>query len=162
MKKYRYIVNIIILVTIILTACYSVYSSLTSPFVLSLRFYIGVLFIIATVVTFAKNKNVFTLFLFLHLLIGNFCGLTCLLYVFTGSSFLNLGSLSLPLYWGQPFYSILLVIYIVFNSGIFIGIASKKYWDDFLTRNDDLELVLRTVDPSDDSEKSLRSNSREE
>jgi hypothetical protein len=93
------------------------------------------------------NRNLLTLVLGLNLLVGNFAGLSSLHSITTQGAFFNIGSLSIPLYWGQPFYSVLLIIYLIFNISFYIGIATKEYWDNFLTRNNDLEIVLVQVPP---------------
>ncbi len=95
-----------------------------------------------------SNKNVFTLVLGIVLLIGNFTGLTAFGTITHSSFFINIGALPIPLYWGVPFYSFLLLIYFICNRGFFIGIATKDYWTGFLTRTQDLEAVFITVNAS--------------
>jgi hypothetical protein len=97
--------------------------------------------------TFAlfKNKNVFTLLLGLTLLIGNFCGLSAFHSVTTSTFSFRMGSLKIPLYWGQQFYSMLLVLYLIFNKEFFTGILTKEYWTDFTTRTSDLEPVVEII-----------------
>ena len=98
------------------------------------------------------NKNLFTLLLGITLLAGNFTGLTAFGTVTHNSLFLNIGSLHVPLYWGSPIYSLLLIIYLINNKGFFIGIATKEYWTDFLTRTKDLEPVFTTVNSNNSKE----------
>jgi hypothetical protein len=98
------------------------------------------------------NKNVFTLLLGIVLITGNFTGLTAFGTVTHNSLFFNIGSLPIPLYWGSPIYSLLLIIYLVCNKGFFIGIATKEYWTDFLTRTKDLEPVFTTVNTKEPDE----------
>jgi hypothetical protein len=106
---------------------------------------LGFIFLIGLTTALFKNKNVFTLILGLTLLVGNFTGITAFETLTKYDFFLNIGSLPIPLYWGAPFYSVLLLIYIIFNKGFYTGIATKKYWSDFLTRTKDLEVVYTVI-----------------
>lgn len=140
-KKRRTYFNILLLAfLIILSIRLIIFSAFYStPF--TFRSVLGISFTIALVIMFFKNKNVFTLLLAITLIIGNFAGLTLLDYMQTYSAGIRIKSIFIPIYWGQPFFSILLFVYLVFNLGFFRGIASKEYWNGFLTRKEDLELT---------------------
>jgi hypothetical protein len=110
-----------------------------------IRSILGFVFLIGLTIALFKNKNVFTLLLGLTLLVGNFTGITVFETLTKYDFFLNIGSLPIPLYWGAPFYSVLLLIYIIFNKGFYTGIATKEYWTDFLTRAIDLDAVYTVI-----------------
>lgn len=159
MKKYRHIINILILTVLIILAFYLLFIDVfwTGSF-LELRHYISFLFTIVTIVALFKNINFFTLLVGVTLLIGNFGGLSSLLDIRTWYSTFNIGSLHIPVYYGQPFYSLLLLIYLIFNKGFFIGIVTKEYWQNFSTRTDDLELVFTTIKADNQVEENKNSN----
>lgn len=112
---------------------------------LKIQHYIAILFIFGTFITLFINHNIFTLALGLTLLIGNFGGLSILQEITTTYLCFNIGSLPIPLYYGQFEFSILLLIYIVFDKEFYIGIATKEYWTNFLTRTKDLEMVFTVI-----------------
>lgn len=152
MKKYRHIINVLLLTVLIILAFYLLFIDVwwTGGF-LEIRHYISLLFTLGTIVVLFKNINLFTLLLGLMLLIGNFGLLSSIIEIRTCYTTFNIGSLHIPIYYGQPTYSVMLVVYLIFNKGFFIGIATKEYWQGFLTRTDDLEMVLTTV--TEDSQK---------
>jgi len=117
--------------------------------ILKIQHYIAILFIFGTFVTLFLNRNIFTLSLGLTLIIGNFGGLSILPEITTTYLIFNIGSLPLPLYYGQFEFSILLLIYIVFDKEFYIGIATKEYWKNFLTRTKDLEMEFTVVNGDD-------------
>jgi hypothetical protein len=113
--------------------------------VFKIQHYIGILFTLGTFYTLFNNKNIFTLALGLTLAIGNFGGLSPLIDIWTWYSTFNIGSLHIPVYYGQPVYSVMFFVYLVFNKEFYIGVVTKEYWQGFLTRKKDLELVFTTI-----------------
>ncbi len=137
MTKYRHLINIGLFLTQVFPTIYLVYSIIVYSGTPGIRSVLSSIFLIGLTIALFKSKNVFTLLLGLTLLVGNFTGITVFEALTTREFYINFGSLHIPLYWGQPFYSILLFIYIIFNKGFYIGIATKEYWVDFLTRTKD-------------------------
>ena len=134
MTKYRHLINIGLFLAQVVPTIYFIYYIIVNSGTHGLRSVLGFVFLIGLTITLFKNKNVFTLLLGLTLLVGNFTGITVFETLTKYDFFLNIGYLPIPLYWGAPFYSVLLLIYIVFNKGFYTGIATKEYWADFLTR----------------------------
>ena len=122
-----------------------IYTVTTTENAFEVRHYLGIAFTTITLATLFYNKNVFSLALFATLVIGNFCGLSSIHTITTQGFYFNISTIHIPIYWGQPVYSLLLAIYLVFNSGLFTGIVTKEYWKDFLTRTNDLEPILTIV-----------------
>ena len=145
MTKYRHIINIGLLLTLIGFTIRLIIYIITNSGTPGLRNIISFVFVSALTFMLFKNKNIFTLLLGATLLIGNFTGLTVFESVTTSKFVINLGSIPIPLYWGQRFYSLLLFIYIVVNKNFFVGITTKEYWADFITRTQDLEPVFTVV-----------------
>lgn len=149
MKKIRFAVNIlIVLFLLVITVCtfYNVYNL---SFVLSIRHYIGFFFTIVTFLYIFFNKNIFTLLLGINLLIGNFCGLTVFRAFYITTFGVTIGKMYIPLYWGIQVYTLLLIIYILFNARFYVGILSRNYWSDFHTRTEDLKRNVIVIDVSD-------------
>ena len=145
MTKYRHLINIGLFIAQVVPTIYLIYSIIVYSGTPGIRNVLGFIFLIGLTIALFKNKNVFTLILGLTLLVGNFTGITVFETLTKYDFFLNIGSLPIPLYWGAPFYSILLLIYIIFNKGFYTGIATKEYWSDFLTRTKDLEVVYTVI-----------------
>jgi hypothetical protein len=145
MTKYRHLINIGLFIAQIVPTIYLIYSIIVYSGTPGIRNVLGFIFLIGLTIALFKNKNVFTLILGLTLFVGNFTGITVFETLTKYDFFLNIGSLPIPLYWGAPFYSVLLLIYIIFNKGFYTGIATKEYWGDFLTRTKDLEVVYTVI-----------------
>lgn len=145
MTKYRHLINIGLFLAQVLPTIYLIYYIINNSGTPGIRNILGFVFLIGLTITLFKNKNVFTLLLGVTLLVGNFTGITVFETLTKYDFFLNIGSLPIPLYWGAPFYSLLLLIYFVFNKGFYTGIATKEYWTDFLTRTKDLEVVYTVI-----------------
>jgi hypothetical protein len=79
------------------------------------------------------------------LVTGNFGGLSCFREITTSFVGFHIGALPIPLYYGQPLFSILLLVYIIFNKEFYIGVATKEYWQGFLHRTKDLEQVFTII-----------------
>ena len=79
------------------------------------------------------------------LVTGNFGGLSCFHEITTSFVGFHIGPLPIPLYYGQPLYSVLLLIYLIFNKEFYIGVVTKEYWNGFLHRTKDLEQVFTIV-----------------
>lgn len=154
MKKYRSIINISLFLLQIVLSFYLLSRIIVLSGAPGPRHIVNFTAMVLLSVSYFKNKNVFTLLLGLVLLAGNFAGLSAFEIITTYDFFIYLGSLPIPLYWGAPFYSLLLFIYLAANKGFYIGIVTKAYWTGFLTRTEDLEAVYTTVNAeADTSEK---------
>jgi hypothetical protein len=149
MKKLRFLVNILIVLFLLIITVYTFYNVYTLSSTLSIRHYIGFFFTIATFLYVFVNRNIFTLLLGINLLIGNFCGLTVLANFYTSTFGMNIWKMYIPFYWGNEVYSVLLIIYILFNARFYVGILSRNYWFDFLTRTEDLKRNVIVIDVSD-------------
>ncbi len=145
MTTYRRLINVGLFLAQVVPTIYLIYYMIANSGSPDIEIIINFVFIFALTITLFKNKNVFTLLVGLTLVIGNFTGLTAFETLSKYDFFLNIGSFPIPLYWGQPFYSILLLIYLIFNKGFYIGIATKEYWADFLTRTMDLEVAYAII-----------------
>ncbi len=139
LKKYRRFTNIGLIATLTIMTVVLFVTVLTTDALLTLRHYIGIGFTVVTLATLFTSRNTFTLLLGLTLIIGNFCGLSSLHTITTSSFKFN----KIPLYWGQPEYTLMLIIYLLFNRGFFIGISTKEYWQEFTTRANDLEQIIK-------------------
>lgn len=82
MKKIRPLINIGLIATLTIMTVVLIYSYATTIYDLEIRHYLGIIFTSATIATFFYNKNLFRLALFGTLLIGNFCGLSSLLFIY--------------------------------------------------------------------------------
>lgn len=146
MTKNRYYINLALYFIQIMATLFTLFIMVTLGFrVQDFQIITNWIAMIALGICLFYNKNLFTLISGIVLITGNFTGLTAFGTVTHNSLFFNIGSLHIPLYWGSPMYSFLLIIYLLCNKGFFIGIATKEYWTDFLTRTNDLEPIFTIV-----------------
>ncbi len=153
MKRYRYPVNMALFLSFFIPALYLIYSFFLHTAAPEVRSILGFFSLLCLSFALFKNKNTFTLLLGLSLLAGNFNGITVFENFPAYHFFIHIGSVSIPLYWGVPFFSLLLFIYILFNKGFYTGIVSKNYWTNFLSRTSDIETVYTLVSPVEDQHK---------
>ncbi|MGZ4047980.1 MAG: hypothetical protein ACXVNN_01385 [Bacteroidia bacterium] len=150
MKKIRFVINILITIFLVVMIVHTFYDIYVSSYVLTIRHYIGFFFTLSTLLYLFFNRNIFTLSLGVNLLVGNFSGLTVLTNLTTTYAAFGIAGFPIPLYWGQPFYSVLLFIYLLFNAKFYRGILSANYWENFLNRTEDSEVVPVVLDLSKD------------
>jgi hypothetical protein len=75
--------------------------------------------------------------LFITLLIGQFCGLSCWPSITVRTFSFN----DIPFYKGQGFYFLLILIHLLFSLAFYNGILSSRYWkENFLFRTEDLDV----------------------
>src|ERR1043165_4111231 len=134
MKRFRHPVNLALLFIQLAALCYFFYSCYADDVVPSLKSYTGMGLLMTLLFCLYLYRNLFTLGMALNLLLGNFVLISALPEISTRGFYFNIGSLSIPVYWGQPFYSALLVVYIAFNKEFFIGILNRDYWATFFQR----------------------------
>jgi hypothetical protein len=145
MKKFRFIVNVLIIGLLITESIYSSYRIFSNSYGLTVQHYLGFSLTFLTLFSLFYNRNIFILLLGINLVVGNFCELTIFIGMETGEFIFYFAKLPIPLYWGQPFYSFVLFIYILFNKGFYIGILSNSYWPEFLNRKEDLKTDVITI-----------------
>ncbi|MES2513784.1 MAG: hypothetical protein V4580_06540 [Bacteroidota bacterium] len=147
MQKNRHTINVLIVIFLhILTG--GLFIDLwwfSTNAVMQVQHYLCVLLPLATLVMLFINHNLFNLMLGITLVIGNFGGLSCFHEISTSYVGFHIGPLPIPLYYGQPLYSVLLLIYMLFNKEFYIGLVTKEYWQGFLHRTKDLEQVITIV-----------------
>ena len=156
MKKYRHIINIGLILILATLSVQLLITILTTSAAMNIQHYNSLVLTTATLILLFLNKNIFTLLLGVTLIIGNCAGLSAFHKITTFSTGPNVGSLHIPIYWGQPAYSIMLFVYLIFNKEFFIGILSKKYWIGFTKRTTDFEREVVVIklgqQPKEDTE----------
>ena len=141
MNKARHLVNIGILAALLIATGILIFNAGTTGSTLEFRHYIGIVGTVWTLAAFFFSRNLFTLILGLVLLIGNFGGLSSFYPITNGALWFKPGSSRIALYWGQPEYTLLLLIYLAFNIGFYREVGTKKYWTNFSTRGDQLQPI---------------------
>jgi hypothetical protein len=147
MKKHRHTINVLLILYLNLLTC-GLFVDLwwfTTDTVMLVQHYLCVLLTVGTLITLFINQNLFNLMLGVTLVTGNFGGLSCFREITTSFVGFHIGALPIPLYYGQPLFSILLLVYIIFNKEFYIGVATKEYWQGFLHRTKDLEQVFTII-----------------
>ena len=156
MTRYRHYINIAIYIAQVIPTILLLFVILTLGLEIpNIEYIINIIFIMALFIYLFKNKNVFTLLIGITLVIGNFSGLSAFGPTTLNSLHFNIGSVHIPLYCGVPIYSLLLLIYLICNRGFFIGVLTKEYWTDFLTRTHDLEAIYTVVNAKDPEKNDL-------
>lgn len=147
MKKHRHTINVLltVLLNFMMAGLFIDMWWFTTDNMLQIQHFVCILLTFGALVTLFINQNLFTLILGVTLVVGNFGGLSCFHSISTVFFGFHIGSIPIPLYYGQPEYSFLLFIYLVFNKDFYTGIATKEYWRNFFTRTQDLEAVLTVI-----------------
>lgn len=151
MKAHRHTINLVLYLVQLVLSFYLLAQLLSKGLTPVPRHVVNFAGMLALAGVYFYNRQVFTLLLGLVLLAGNFTGLSAFETISWQSLFFNIGSFSIPLYWGAPFYSLLLAIYLAANKGFYIGFGTAAYWKDFRTRTEDLVMTY-TVANADEQE----------
>ena len=147
MKKHRHTINVLLILFLNLLTC-GLFIDLwwfTTDTVMQVQHYVCIILTLGTLITLFINQNLFNLMVGVTLVTGNFGGLSCFHEITTSFVGFHIGPLPIPLYYGQPLYSVLLLIYLIFNKEFYIGVVTKEYWNGFLHRTKDLEQVFTIV-----------------
>jgi hypothetical protein len=147
MKKHRHTINVLLVIFLhILTGGLFIdFWWFSTDANMQVQHYLCVLLPLATLIMLFINHNLFNLMLGITLVIGNFGGLSCFHEISTSYVGFHIGPLPIPLYYGQPLYSVLLLIYMLFNKEFYIGLVTKAYWQGFIHRTKDLEQFTANV-----------------
>ena len=98
------------------------------------RHFIGLFFLTFTVVGFIWRHQIGVIILGLTLIIG-LIGLLSFDPSITTTTFgLGDSDSGITIFRGQPIYILWLTLYFVLSGRHFVGIATKKYWEDLLTK----------------------------
>jgi hypothetical protein len=127
LKKYLDYIPLIIL---LISAVILIWTVATSDILLVWKHYIGLTFLVITPVLFYLRHLYGVLFLGLTLFVG-LLGLLSFSPAITTTSFgLGNSEEGITLLRFQPIFLLWIVIYFVISGRYFVGIASKKYWEE--------------------------------
>ena len=135
MKKSRikYLLDFVPLLVVIVYAVDSYWTMIASNTTLQWQHYLGIVFLILTI-----------LLIFINHQLGVICfGLTLFLSLITLLSFdfglvtnwLSVTSFKIPIFWGNALSLVWLILHFVLSGRYYVGIVTKNYWDLLLKKN---------------------------
>lgn len=92
---------------------------------------VGFIFLLVNIVLFFRNHRMGVLFLGLMLVAGLFSILSFSPVISTSYLYKEIGGTEIPLFYGQPVFLLLLVLHFILSLRYYIGIGTKRYWDNF-------------------------------
>lgn len=116
----------------IIQIIYMIYEIQTSLYTYTLRHYFGIILFALFGIILVCNFKLFRVLITLLLIIGLFGGIAITPEIDVVKFTFNLGSLPIPIFYGQPIFVPFLIMHLFLSYKIFWGVGTKEYWQKLI------------------------------
>ncbi|MBK7307823.1 MAG: hypothetical protein IPI88_12865 [Chitinophagaceae bacterium] len=128
-NRLKYFLDFVPLVIISTYSLVSVLTMLNSNVNLVWQHYLGIVFIILDIILFYKNHQLGVIFLGITLLLSLITLLSFNVGLVTNSLYIT--SARIPVFYGNAISLVWLILHFILSGRYYVGIVTKKYWQDF-------------------------------
>ena len=132
-EKYIKIYYLLLYLTILSQSIFLIYTISTTESIFITRHYLGLVSVFTLGLLFIYNFNLGRVITGFILLIGLWGGLVLTPEVETIFLSFNIGSLPIPIFYGQPMFFLWLLLHLVASYKIYFGISTKEYWQKLMS-----------------------------
>ena len=130
--RIKYFLDFVPLIIVLIYAINSYWNMVTSNTSLQWQHYLGIIFLIVTIILIFINHQLGVIFFGLTLLLSLITLISFDFGIVTNS--LHVTSFQIPLFWGNALSLVWLILHFVLSGRYYVGIATKTYWDSLLKR----------------------------
>jgi hypothetical protein len=134
-SKIKYLLDFVPFLILIIYTIILIWTVATTNIVFSYEHYIGLTLLVLTATFFIKRHKLGVLLLGLTLLLGLFKVLSYSAIIISSSYGASINGYSSPEIKIQAFFPLWLLIHFIVSGRHYIGIATKKYWQDLISKS---------------------------
>lgn len=132
-QKIKYLLDFIPLIILVLSAIILINIVITTDIILQWRHIAGLIILPINISLFFWRHKVGVLALCLTLLLGLVGAISFSDAIATTTAYIgNSEDFKLPIFHGQPIFLLWLLIHFIVSGRYYVGVVTKKYWQDFL------------------------------